>query len=70
MTSDEHWASDVIVGDVVGFAWGYLLPTLVYYETFHIVPPPAEEQPSTRPRVAVLPVATPGTLELTAIGLF
>jgi hypothetical protein len=70
MTSNVHWASDVIVGDVVGFASGYLLPTLVYYKTFHIVPPPAEEQPSAKPRVAVLPVATPGMLELTAIGLF
>jgi hypothetical protein len=55
---------------LVGFASGYLLPTLVYYKTFHIVPPPAEEQPSAKPRVAVLPVATPGMLELTAIGLF
>ena len=70
MTSNQHWASDVIVGDLVGFASGYLLPTLVYYREFHIVPPPAEEQPGARPRIAVLPVAAPGVLELAAIGQF
>jgi hypothetical protein len=39
-----------------GYGWRRfgLLPA------FHIVPPPAEKQLSTRPRVAVLPMATPG----------
>jgi hypothetical protein len=58
------------VGDLVGFASGYLLPALVYYEQFHIVPPPPEEHPSTRPRIAVLPMAAPGLLELATIGQF
>ena len=70
MTSNQHWASDVIVGDLVGFASGYLLPTLVYYREFHFVPPPAEERPGARPRIAVLPVAGPGLLELAAVGQF
>ncbi len=71
MTSNVHWATDVIVGDLMGFASGYLVPTLLYYKEFHIVPPPPE-QPTTppKPRIAVLPVAAPGLLQLAAFGQF
>lgn len=31
IVSDEHWASDVITGQLIGFSIGYLLPTLLYY---------------------------------------
>ncbi len=31
IVSDRHWATDVIAGHLIGFASGYLLPTLVYY---------------------------------------
>jgi membrane-associated phospholipid phosphatase len=34
MASDKHWASDVAVGHLVGFASGYLIPTLFFYR-FH-----------------------------------
>jgi hypothetical protein len=70
MTSNQHWATDMIVGDMVGFASGYLLPTLIYHRAFHIVPPPSEEEPSARPRIAVLPVAGPGLFQLAALGQF
>ncbi|MDD9967028.1 MAG: phosphatase PAP2 family protein [Myxococcales bacterium] len=32
MTSDRHWLSDVVTGHLVGFAAGYLIPTLFFYE--------------------------------------
>jgi membrane-associated phospholipid phosphatase len=31
IVSDEHWASDVITGQLIGFSIGYFLPTLLYY---------------------------------------
>jgi membrane-associated phospholipid phosphatase len=31
IASDEHWATDVLVGQLIGFSIGYLLPALVYY---------------------------------------
>jgi membrane-associated phospholipid phosphatase len=35
MRSDRHWASDVTVGHVLGFATGFLLPSLIYYKGFN-----------------------------------
>jgi membrane-associated phospholipid phosphatase len=32
LTSDRHWFSDVAAGHLVGFAAGYLVPTLLFYE--------------------------------------
>jgi membrane-associated phospholipid phosphatase len=32
MTSDRHWFSDVATGHLVGFAAGYFIPTLLFYE--------------------------------------
>ena len=31
IASDKHWATDVTMGHLVGFASGYLVPTLLYY---------------------------------------
>lgn len=31
IVSDEHWATDVIAGQLIGFSIGYFLPTLLYY---------------------------------------
>jgi membrane-associated phospholipid phosphatase len=31
IASDNHWTSDVAVGHLVGFASGYLIPTLFFY---------------------------------------
>ena len=42
MVADKHWHSDVAVGHLLGFAVGYLLPTLVYYRSFQSKPDPAD----------------------------
>ena len=31
MAADKHWATDVVVGHLVGFTSGYLIPTLFFY---------------------------------------
>jgi membrane-associated phospholipid phosphatase len=31
VAAQEHWASDVVVGQLIGFSIGYFVPTLVYY---------------------------------------
>jgi membrane-associated phospholipid phosphatase len=51
VASDKHWASDVLVGHLMGYASGYLLPTLLYYREFRAVPHehPDEVQYSTLP---------------------
>lgn len=33
IVADKHWASDVIVGEALGFASGYLIPTLLFYRS-------------------------------------
>jgi membrane-associated phospholipid phosphatase len=38
IVADKHWHSDVVVGHLLGFAVGYLLPTLVYYKSFKSEP--------------------------------
>lgn len=63
--SDNHWASDVVVGHLTGFAWGYLLPTFLYYRG-----PRVEPIPERATRWTVLPVATQQTLGVQAVGLF
>ena len=35
MRADKHWATDVMVGHALGFATGFLLPSLVYYKGFN-----------------------------------
>jgi membrane-associated phospholipid phosphatase len=31
VAAQEHWATDVVVGQLIGFSIGYFVPTLVYY---------------------------------------
>ncbi len=61
VVSDNHYASDVIVGHAVGFATGYLMPTLLHFRN----PPRAND--SFRWRLLPLAGEHPG---LTAIGTF
>jgi membrane-associated phospholipid phosphatase len=42
IVADKHWHSDVVVGHLLGFAVGYLLPTLVYYKSFQSEPHPQD----------------------------
>lgn len=72
MASDQHWASDVLMGHLMGYLSGYLMPTLLYYREFHFTPHPVETLPQapSAPVVAVLPIATDRTLQLSAIGMF
>lgn len=73
MTSDNHWASDVLVGDLMGYLSGYLLPTLLYYREFRITPrstPEPGKRPKRGPILAVLPMARPGSFQLSAFGVF
>jgi membrane-associated phospholipid phosphatase len=38
IASDRHWATDVVTGHLLGYAAGYLLPTLFYYRGFQSSP--------------------------------
>lgn len=38
IAADRHWATDVITGHILGFAAGYLVPSLVYYKSFRREP--------------------------------
>lgn len=67
IASDNHWASDVIVGHLMGYVSGYLLPTLLYYKEFRIAP---HEHPSEGPTFAAVPLAKEGTLGLSIFGVF
>jgi membrane-associated phospholipid phosphatase len=67
ISAEDHWASDVIVGELAGFASGYVLPTLIYYSKFRVAPTPSPSAPAIR--VAVLPVLGPDSLEVMAIGM-
>jgi membrane-associated phospholipid phosphatase len=60
--SDNHWASDVVVGHLIGFASGYFVPTLLH---FHSAPAAA----SSAVRVRVLPQVG-DQLGLVAVGSF
>lgn len=42
IAADRHWATDVLSGHLLGFAAGYLLPTLVYYGSFRKQPESTE----------------------------
>ncbi len=38
IAADRHWATDVITGHLLGFAAGYVVPSLVYYKSFRREP--------------------------------
>jgi membrane-associated phospholipid phosphatase len=65
--ADNHWASDVLVGHLMGYLSGYLLPTLLYYEEFRTAP---HDHAPERPRVLALPIVTDHCLQLSLFGQF
>jgi membrane-associated phospholipid phosphatase len=66
IASDSHWASDVIIGHLLGYTSGYLLPTLLYYKEFRTSP---HDHPNG-PTYAALPLIGAGTLGLSLVGMF
>jgi membrane-associated phospholipid phosphatase len=66
VASDSHWASDVLVGHLLGYTSGYLLPTLLYYREFRSTPHDHPEGPG----YAALPFISGGALGLSVLGLF
>lgn len=38
VVADKHWATDVVVGHVVGLASGFVVPSLFYYRSFQARP--------------------------------
>jgi membrane-associated phospholipid phosphatase len=67
IASDNHWASDVLVGHLIGYVSGYLLPTALYYRQFRIQPEPPHEP---APVFAALPLVTGQSLGMTVLGQF
>jgi membrane-associated phospholipid phosphatase len=68
IASDNHWTSDVLVGHLMGYFSGYLLPTLLYYKQFSITP---HDHPTPGgPVFAILPGATETSAQLNVVGLF
>lgn len=66
IASDNHWASDVLVGHLMGYASGYLLPTLLYYKEFRAAP----HEHHDNLEYAALPLVGDGVLGVTLMGLF
>jgi len=66
IASDNHWASDVIIGHLMGYTSGYLLPTVLYYKEFRAEP---HEHP-TAPTYATLPMITPESIGISVLGAF
>jgi membrane-associated phospholipid phosphatase len=65
ISSDRHWASDVLIGHLSGYLVGYLLPTLVYYHDIRLAP---EMSRAGGMRVALQPVFFDGAVQLNAVG--
>jgi membrane-associated phospholipid phosphatase len=66
IASDNHWATDVIVGHLTGYASGYLLPTLLYYKEFRATP----HQHDNEPQFAAFPMVTGDSLGISVLGAF
>ena len=56
----------------MGYAAGYLMPTLLYYRDFRSKPesPRAPSQPSYALRTAFIPVVSDTTVQVRMIGMF
>jgi membrane-associated phospholipid phosphatase len=63
--ADEHWASDVLLGHLMGYVSGYLLPTLIYYKEFRVAP---HDEIRGQRRLAALPIVDEHSLQLRLIG--
>ena len=62
IAADRHWATDVVTGHILGFAAGYLVPSLVYYKSFRREPEaPTESQELTLRRSDPPTLAFSGT---------
>ena len=73
VASDNHWASDVVIGHLTGYLAGYLYPTLMYYREFRVAPEGPEEHappPGEAPVITVIPLLTPTNVQLSFIGMF
>jgi membrane-associated phospholipid phosphatase len=72
IASDNHWTSDVMLGHLMGYASGYLMPTLLYYHEFRIQPEPPHDapRPQVASRAAFIPVVTDSSVQLKLIGMF
>lgn len=68
IASDNHWASDVLVGHLMGYLAGYLYPTLMFYREFRLTPEGPEEHEG--PTFAVVPWLTPSGVQLSMFGTF
>jgi membrane-associated phospholipid phosphatase len=68
MSSDNHWATDVAMGYLVGYTSGYLLPTLLYYHDFRIKPEGTGV--AGAPKFTILPAADATSVRLNMIGEF
>ena len=60
MRADKHWLTDQLLGAVVGFASGYLLPTLLYYRPWRRTHPPTDTSKRSLDgaRAIVMPMLT------------
>jgi membrane-associated phospholipid phosphatase len=67
IASDAHWATDVLVGHLMGYTSGYLLPTLLYYKEFRTEP---HDHPTPSPVYATVPMITPKSLGVSVLGAF
>ena len=52
IAADKHWATDVFTGHLLGFASGYVLPSLLYYKGFSARPDEAEAAAASAPLAA------------------
>lgn len=69
ISANNHWPTDVVVGHLVGYLSGYLMPTLLYYREFSIMPR-SHDEPLEPPTFTLVPVFTDGQLGVVAAGLF
>jgi membrane-associated phospholipid phosphatase len=69
VASDNHWASDVVIGHLAGYVSGYLLPTLLYYKQFRLTPHDDHPAEPAAPTFAVLPLVGPDSAQVSIVGL-
>jgi hypothetical protein len=63
VVADRHWASDVLVGHLVGFSTGYFLPQLLHYQVRR------SDDNATGVR-GMFPLAGPNGTSVTVFGVF